>query len=316
MMEGQIENIDLVYLWVDGNDPVWMKKKQETLNSHKTQFSVNLAGRYISNDEIKYSLRSVEKHLPWIRNIYIVTDNQVPSWLNVENPRVRIVDHKEILPEIALPCFNSSIIEMFIYRIPGLSEHFLYANDDNFVNADLSPSFFFAEDKFPIIRFQFQFAHKTEIRLKKLLKIPVNNYRLSIENANKLIKSRFGKHYPGISHHNVDSYKKEIFKEVVEEIFKEELSGVLTNHFRCPLNIQRIIFQLYALATKQGHLKYVGRRESCRIPVQRPDYMRFILKYKPSLFCLNDTEKATDSDRARIRPCLEELFPEKSSFEK
>ena len=54
MMEGQIENIDLVYLWVDGNDPVWMKKKQETLNSHKTQFSVNLAGRYISNDEIKY----------------------------------------------------------------------------------------------------------------------------------------------------------------------------------------------------------------------------------------------------------------------
>lgn len=311
-----IDDIDLVYLWVDGNDPVWMKKKQEALNSYKTQFSINLAGRYISNDEIKYSLRSVEKHLPWIRNIYIITDNQIPPWLNTDNPRIKIIDHKDILPEIALPCFNSSIIEMFMYRIPGLSDRFLYANDDNFVNANLSPSFFFAEDKFPIIRFQYQFAHRTELKLKKLFRLPVNNYRISINNAYRLINIKFGKHYSGVSHHNVDSYTKDVFKQVVEDVFKDELAGVLPNHFRCPLNIQRIIFQLYALATKQGYLKYVGRKVSCRIPVQRPDYMRFILKYKPSLFCLNDTEKATDSDRARIRPFLEGLFPEKSSFEK
>jgi len=315
-MGKHVKDIDLVYLWVDGSDPEWLRKKQQAWNYYKADEPENSTGRYVSNDEIKYSLRSIEKHLPWIRKIFIVTDNQIPSWLNSDNSRIQIIDHKDILPEIALPCFNSSIIEMFIYRIPGLSEKFLCANDDTFVNADLLQSFFFTEDGLPIIRFQYQFAHKTEIRLKKLLKIPINNYRLSIYNSYNLIKNKYGKHYQGVSHHNIDAYKKQIFKEVVEVVFKDELSSVLPNHFRSPLNIQRIIFQLYALVTKQGYLKYVDRKESCRIRVHNPDFMNLILKYKPSLFCLNDTEKATDDDRARIRPFLEALFPKKSSFEK
>ena len=91
----------------------------------------------------KYSLRSVEMYAPWIRKIFIVTDNQVPKWLDTSNPKIRIVDHKEILPEVSLPCFNSRLIEHFLYKIPGLSEHFLYANDDMFINRPVTPATFF-----------------------------------------------------------------------------------------------------------------------------------------------------------------------------
>ena len=64
-------NIDLVYLWVDGNDPKWLEKKNRFIEK-----KINTVGRYQDNQELKYSLRSIEKHLPWIRKIFIVTDDQ------------------------------------------------------------------------------------------------------------------------------------------------------------------------------------------------------------------------------------------------
>ena len=130
-------SIDLVYLWVDGNDPKWLEKKQRFMDK-----KMNTTGRYVDNQELKYSLRSVEKHLPWIRKIFIVTDEQTPLFLNTDQQKIQIVDLAEIMPKEILPSFNSNIIEQFLYKIPGLSEHFIYANDDMFINADLDPSFF------------------------------------------------------------------------------------------------------------------------------------------------------------------------------
>ena len=74
-----------------------------------------------------------------------MTDNQI-LLLDVNHPKIKIVDHTELLPKEILPTFNSSVLDYFIYKIPDLSEHFLYANDDMFINADLSPSFFFNEE--------------------------------------------------------------------------------------------------------------------------------------------------------------------------
>src|SRR3546814_12468985 len=95
---------------------------------------------------IWYALRSVEKHAPWVRRIFVVTDDQRPEWLNTDHPRIQVIDHKDIMPPEALPCFNSTVIEYFLHRIPGLSDRFLFANDDMFFNADLSPGFFFGQD--------------------------------------------------------------------------------------------------------------------------------------------------------------------------
>ena len=155
-----------------------MVKKAATFFRSK----INTTGRYEDNQELKYSLRSVEKHLPWIRKIFIVTDNQIPTFLDVNHPKIQIVDHTELLPKEILPTFNSSVLDYFIYKIPDLSEHFLYANDDMFVNADLSPSFFFNEG-IPILRMKYNPLIKLKIQLKKTLNIRINNYRLAIENA-------------------------------------------------------------------------------------------------------------------------------------
>ena len=175
-------NIDLVYLWVDGNDPEWLKKKQLFMDK-----KINTVGRYQDNQELKYSLRSVEKHLPWIRKIFIVTDNQIPTFLDTNHPKIEIVYQSDIIPKEIGQTYNSVIIEYFIYKIPDLSEHFLLACDDMFIHANLAPSFFF-KDGIPVVRMVYNPLIKWKLKLKKALNIHINNYRLSIENAYRLFE--------------------------------------------------------------------------------------------------------------------------------
>ena len=145
-------DIDLVYLWVDGSDPIWRAKRNAFIGETENSSSVNCEGRYANNDELKYSMRSIEMYAPWIRKIFIVTDEQTPIWIDTSNPKVKIVDLKDILPAECLPCFNSSLIEKFYHRIPDLSEKFLYANDDMFINKNVTPNDFFTSEGLPIIR--------------------------------------------------------------------------------------------------------------------------------------------------------------------
>lgn len=310
-------DIDLVYLWVDSNDAKWFEKKiaytGEKLNE---QSEINCQGRFISNDEIRYSLRSVEQNANWIRNIYIVTDNQHPQWLNLDNPKIHIIDHTAILPTEALPCYNSVIIEHYLYKIPGLAEHFIYANDDMFIAKKIEPSFFFTENGNPIIRLQRYFGGKFINQLKKRLNIKTNIYRKTIENSAILIDNKLGKYYSGTPHHNIDAYLKSEYQFIVEDLFKNEISATNTNHLRQHNDVQRIIHSYYLLATGKGTKRYVTRKESCRIRLQKKDFMKYITTYNPYLFCLNDTQYATDNDRERVAPFLSKLYPLPSSFEK
>jgi hypothetical protein len=310
-------DIDLVYLWVDGNDAEWLAKKYKFLGRNiDLNTEATSIARNANNDELKYSLRSVEKFAPWVRKIFIVTDEQKPDWLNIQNEKVQIVDIREIIPPEALPCYNSVIIEYFFYKIQDLSEHFLYANDDMFFNAKVTPNFFFTSEGMPIVRLQRYFLGKWINTLKKMYKIRTNIYRKTIENSAILIESKFGKYYSGTPHHNIDSYLKSDYQHVIEIEFKDKIQPTVTNHIRSESDIQRIIFLYYLLANKRGQLRYVNRNESCRIRLQKPDYMYFIDRYRPVLFCLNDNIHASDKDRERVKPFLENLFPNKSSFEK
>lgn len=102
------------------------------------------ASRFADNEELKYSLRSVEKHAPWVRNIFIVTNGQIPSWLNLDNPRLKIVTHEELfLNKSHLPTFSSPAIEAHLHRIPGLSPKFIYLNDDVMFADDVWPDDFY-----------------------------------------------------------------------------------------------------------------------------------------------------------------------------
>jgi hypothetical protein len=307
--------IDLVYLWVDGSDPVWEARKNAFLGKANVESDVNCKGRYANNDELKYSLRSAENHAPWIRKIFIVTDNQIPEWLDVANPRIKIINHSEILPSQALPCYNAGVIECFLYKIPDLSEHFLYSNDDMFFNADMQPDSFFADDGYPIVRLEKKMFGKWRYIWKKLAKKPMSVYRLAVVRASTLVGEKFGKYYFGIPHHNIDAYRKSDYQAAVEQVFAEEVKTTIPNHLRTPLDVQRAAFLYYALAIQHGHLRYISKRESNLIKLYKPDYTHYF-NDNTKFFCMNDDEKVTDNDRARAKLFLATRFPVKSVFEK
>jgi UDP-N-acetylglucosamine-lysosomal-enzyme len=99
--------------------------------------------RYRDSSELRYSLRSLVQNAPWIRHIYIVTDNQIPNWLNLETSRLSIISHSDIFANIShLPVFSSPAIEANIHRIPGLSRRFIYFNDDVFLGQPVLPEDF------------------------------------------------------------------------------------------------------------------------------------------------------------------------------
>ncbi|MFB6619509.1 stealth conserved region 3 domain-containing protein [Streptomyces sp. NPDC085524] len=138
--------IDAVYTWVDGSDVAWLERKNQVLSGLglETVDAAASAARFRSRDELRYSLRSIDMYAPWIRNIYIVTDRQVPAWLDTNHHRVRVVDHTEIFGNRgALPTFNSHAIESQLHNIEGLAEHFLYFNDDFFMGRTVLPNLFF-----------------------------------------------------------------------------------------------------------------------------------------------------------------------------
>ncbi|MGP5694302.1 stealth family protein, partial [Brachybacterium alimentarium] len=135
--------IDAVYTWVDGSDPEWLRLKSNYSPIEMTHEEVDSAARYASRDELLYSLRSIHDFAPWVRNIFVVTAGQHPQWLG-QNEKVKIVNHSDIFPDSRhLPTFNSHSIEANIHRIEGLSEHFLYLNDDMFFGRAVPPSLFF-----------------------------------------------------------------------------------------------------------------------------------------------------------------------------
>lgn len=104
--------------------------------------------RFVDNEELRYSLRSVEKYAPWVRNIYIVTNGQIPYWLDLSHPRIRVVTHEEIFQNKShLPTFSSPAIECHLHRIPGLSDKFLYLNDDTMFGAPVWPDDFYSAGK-------------------------------------------------------------------------------------------------------------------------------------------------------------------------
>lgn len=307
--------IDLVYMWVDGNDPKWIEKKRRSTGIISDRSEENNEGRYINNDELKYSLRSVEKNIPWINKIYIVTDDQHPQWLNTNHPLVQIIDHKEIIPEEGLPCFNSNVIEYFIYKIPNLEEHFLLLNDDLFFNNPLSESYFFNDEGYAIVRLKRKFFRKYHYRIKKLLGKKLGQYISIVTDGAKFIEKKFGVYYSGIPHHNADAYNKSTYKYAIENLFESKVKESISSNTRKFSDLQRSAISYYALAVGKAQLKYVGRKESSRINVYSKNYYRYMNRYNPDLFCLNDNQRADDSDRIRIKPFLESLFPYKSSFE-
>lgn len=317
------EKIDLVYLWCNLDDPNFKQRKENFLKGQIVDKEANNPCRFTDNGELKYSLRSVELYAPWVNKIYIVTDNQIPNWLNLDNPKIEIIKQNDILLNSAIPSFNSIAIEHSIKNIPNLEEHFIYANDDMFFNLPTEPEFFFNKKGYPISRFR-----------KKRKKRYYTLYEYALNNAENLIYKKFKINLNFEPHHNIDAYLK---SEVINcyETFKSEIDKTINSHFRNKENVERAIYQKYFVAVKKGEFKRVSKvdcklnpikrlinlikkeykKDSCLIFPQGRNIEETLNKFKPHLFCINDSEETTNEDRKYLKEFLQKKFPNKSAFE-
>lgn len=147
MLDDVTFDVDVVYTWVDGGDPAWRESRRRAMAGQQGGSyhpGATDDARFHSRDELRYSLRSLAMYAPWVRRVFLVTNGQVPEWLNRDNPQLELVPHQAIFDDPAhLPTFNSNAIISRLHHIPGLSEHYIYFNDDVFLGRLLQPRDFF-----------------------------------------------------------------------------------------------------------------------------------------------------------------------------
>ncbi len=321
-MKSEARKIDVVYTWCDGSDPEFQRIKQETAKKENLQITVANSDkyRYQDNDELKYSLRSVEKYAPWVNHIYIVTNNQRPKWLK-ENDKITIVDHKEIIPAEKLPTFNSVCIENYLVNIPGLSDLFLYFNDDIFLSKKTRPEDFFDGDK-PIVRLNV-FSKDS---CRKLLS---QSYMLSVFTSYGTVIERNSIYFPLLKPtHGVDAYSKKLILQINKKYPKiEELN---TTPFRTERYFQRVIYsyemayvfncplKIYNLCTSRFNRVFsflFGKNRIFCVEHQNREerIKKAILKiklFKPICCCFNEV-----TDGRIMLQFLNKEYPLKSAFE-
>lgn len=321
------EKIDMVYLWCDGNDPEFKRRKDECQGITHTPEQENVSGtvRFYNNDELKYALRSLEKYAPWINHVYIVTDRQVPHWLDESYDRVTVVDHSEIMPKECIPCFNSATIEQFLPFIPGLEEKFLYGNDDMFFGAPVVPEDFYKGDK-SIVRVEKRNSFmKFKRSLEKLLGTYDKNvytFNRTILNSIDLLERDYGKGTVYSSFHNIDAYTKTGFIATLNR-FAKEFKKCEAFRFRDAETLQRVIFGLDAVYAGNGVMEIVNSGNTAAAEFgyygkedKLPQAIKRMEKNPPKVFCLQAAYGFDLQTKLNCKAFMEKLFPEPSKFEK
>jgi len=327
-------DIDLVYLWCDAAEPDYRRRLEAELAKAKNlDINARSMARWLGNDELRYSLRSVEKFMPWVRKIFIVTDGQTPKWLDTKNPRVKIVGHNEIIPKKYLPLFNSAAIELFIAEIPGLAEHFIYANDDMFAAAPLAPEFFFDAKGNPIVdvrKLRPRHDIYSDVGFARALASQKKIFERWLMRMNRLVFDIFGRKFSLRPTHQMEAMRKSYLRE---NLARPDMAEVVEHskraRFRDEFTIQRIIFPLIDNALGRNTLRPDERptwlrrllapiwpRRSRTLVVSARLRPEKVLERKAKLFCINDDEYTTEKQRKQNRLFLETLFPTKSRFEK
>jgi hypothetical protein len=311
--------VDIVYTWVDGADPEWARAKAQAWElihpGGLHEFAANEA-RYQSHDELRYSLRSVDYFAPWANHIYLVTAGQVPAWLDTTNPRLTVVDHREIFTNPAvLPTFNSHAIEAQLHRIPGLSEHFLYLNDDVFLGRPVCPEHFFHGNG--LAKFFF-----SEQRIGEGAAGPDD---LPVDSAAKrnraLIEEKFGRTVQFKFKHVAHPQRVSTLRRL-EQDFPREHAATTAARFRSPadISIPSSLAHHYGYAIQAAVPAEIAYRY-CDIaePSAQAKLLRLLRNRDADVFCLNEVDSAGVDRQAQdrmVQRFLASYYPVPSPFEK
>ncbi|WP_329185179.1 stealth family protein [Actinacidiphila glaucinigra] len=307
--------IDAVYTWVDGNDPAWQRRKAEAKGEVYHAESASDA-RFISRDELRYSVRSLHLFAPWIRNIYIVTDDQVPEWLREDVPGIRIATHREIFRDPAdLPTFNSHSIESQLHHIDGLSEHFLYFNDDMFMGRPVAPHAFFTPSG--TARY---FPSRNRIPQGPVAETdtPVD---AACKNNRALLQERFGRVITQPMEHIPYAIRRSAMEEA-ERDFPEAWARTSASRFRAMTDLSPTSsFALYYAAltgrAQPGSMPFTYLHLS--VPDLADRLQRLLDGRDQDSFCLNDafsTPEDIEVQQELLDGFLTSYFPTPSPYEK
>ncbi len=281
--------VDAVITWVDGDDPAHRAKREFYLDNKKELNSKKSRLRYGQVNEIEFVVKSILKYAKFVRNIFIVTDNQIPAFLQNTNlakknfPTVSIVDHKTIFEgnEHFLPTFSSRAIESLLYKTPNLSEHFLYFNDDSMLLNETKVTDFFSGNK-PVLRgvwtpfYEDIWHKKARFFLTKMTKKnPVDNSHGYKKGQQTIARILGFSNYLRI-HHTVSALRKSTFDKYYRK-HPELLERNIKHRFRHP--------ETYIIQSLSNHLEiknnnYVLKKDYQLAYFQNFSYPLFWIKHK------------------------------------
>jgi hypothetical protein len=277
--------VDVVYTWVDGDDPEWNAAREQRLagvtGTAQTRESSGQA-RFVSRDELRHSMRSVHLFAPWVRRIHLVTAGQTPDWLDTSHPQVNLVDHRDILPAEALPTFNSHAIETALHRIPDLTEQWVYLNDDVFLARPVRPEQFFS----PAGLFA-AFLSSATVGLTDLPGAPP--FLKAGWNNRRLLEAAFGVVTTNTLAHTPHPHRRSVLDEVTRR-FPDEVGATALAPFRSDTDVSMLssFAQHYGLVTGTA---YVGEAEHAFVNLSNSDVDRQLdrlLERQQDFFCLGD----------------------------
>lgn len=331
--------IDFVVAWVDGNDPEWRREMERYLHPDAPgEQTDSQESRYRDWENLRYWFRSVEKYAPWVNKVYLITCGHVPEWLNLECPKLNFVRHSDYIPAKYLPVFSSHPIELNLHRVPGLSEHFVYFNDDFFLTAPVEPEDFFVNglpcdslEESPIVFFQKMLMNNINVndiifasqhfdRQTCRREHPDKWYSLRDPHAtakNLLLSVLNDRHFFGLNvHHLPQAYRKQILEEVwaVEPVLMDETCH---HRFRDERDVSQFAFKFWQLLTGQFY-PYNKHKFGKKFNVEggTEDICRAIQSHQYKAICMNDSPNVDfASTKQRINNVFERVLPEKSSFE-
>ena len=314
-LEEFVGDIDIVYTWVDGSDQEWQASFEHWADLSRDSVPATAfdPARFRNRDELRYSLRSVWAYCGWARNIHIVTSGQVPSWL-VEDERVRVVAHSEILPPEVLPTFNSHAIESALHRIEGLAEHFVYLNDDVFIGRPVRPETFFTPNGLPLVFQSNALVHGVEDA--ETLAVDTAALR-----ARSLLGERFGRVVSSKPLHAPFALRRSVIEQLVED-FPDAVQRTAESRFRAPtdLSIAASFASHYALGSGSAVLGDISSQyvhvESDRLSWALD---RIALGDDVDTFCINemkDSGRVEAEREQQLREFFDRVFPVPAPWER
>ena len=333
-------DIDFVLIWVDGNDPEWKKRKANYTGDSSVD---EREQRYRDWDLLRFWFRGVEAFAPWVRKVWFVCDQEPPAWLNAAHPKLNVVRHEDYLPKEYRPAFSANPIELNLHRINGLSEKFVFFNDDFFLISPVQPGFFFRnglprdsavlnpistdklmlnpEDRiFPIPLMNAEYLNR-DYRFYACLKRhpfkwfnPIYGKGL-IKNA---VCSLWPKFVGFEEPHLPQAFLKSSFQKAWEQDF-DILDQTSRHHIRHVMDVNQWLIRERQLAEGKFSVRKFPRNAYFTIQDDDPLMHRTIREQLVPMLCLNDDKRMEESAfqemKRKLKDDFEVILGEKSTFE-